>query len=130
MRTVVVGAGTSDGGRTVRALRAGCLAIAVLAACAACTAAHHTISGTVSGADGWPRADCAIVVGVITGGPVPEIALLSGSDGSYAWTLPAGEYTVTAHCPSGASGKITVDATEGNVDLADIVVEGDGTARK
>ncbi|WP_166790399.1 carboxypeptidase regulatory-like domain-containing protein [Cryobacterium tagatosivorans] len=120
---------TIGGGRTVRALRAGCLAIAVLVACAGCTAAQYTISGTVSGADGRPRADCAIVVGVITGGPVPEIALLSGSDGSYAWTLPAGEYTVTAHCPSGGSGKITVDATERNVDSADIVVEGDGTAR-
>jgi len=105
------------------------LAVAVLGAGTACAAARHTISGTVRGTDDRPREGCAIVVGVISGGPVPEIALLSGQDGTYAWTLPAGEYTLTAHCPSGASGEITVDATRANVDAADIVVEGDGLAR-
>ena len=105
------------------------LAVAVLGAGTACTAAQHTISGTVRGTDDRPREGCAIVVGVISGGPVPEIALLSGQDGTYAWTLPAGEYTLTAHCPSGASGEMTVDATLANVDAADIVVEGDGLAR-
>src|SRR5262245_47901330 len=51
--------------------------------------------GTVTDADGNPLAEVGIAVteGTVA---VPEILKLSGEDGKYTWSLPAGTFTLQA----------------------------------
>jgi hypothetical protein len=53
------------------------------------------VIGTVTDMDGNPLAEVGIAV---TEGTVstPEILMLSGEDGKYTWSLPAGTFTLTA----------------------------------
>jgi hypothetical protein len=53
------------------------------------------VIGTVTDMDGNPLAEVGI--GVTEGtAPTPEILILSGEDGKYTWSLPAGTFTLTA----------------------------------
>ena len=74
------------------------------------------IHGIVTDADGSPvpGARVALEAGPV---PLPDIALLTGEDGTFSLDVPrAGEYAVTAHGERG-SGRCTV------------LVPGEGSAR-
>lgn len=71
-----------------------------------------SISGRVTDSGDEPVADALIVVTSKTVG-VPEIAVLTGKDGTFTWpTLPAGAYTIHAQTTDGAmSAKKQVEVT-------------------
>lgn len=51
--------------------------------------------------------------------PMPEIALVTGPDGTFRVNLPFGTFTLRAHGPDGAVGEAVV--SDGHVDM-DIVI--------
>ncbi len=53
------------------------------------------VIGTVTDMDGNPLAEAGIAVDKGTA-PFPEMLMLSGEDGKYVWSLPAGTFTLTA----------------------------------
>ena len=53
------------------------------------------VVGTVTDMDGNPVAEVGIAVTKGTAA-TPEILMLSGEDGKYTWSLPAGTFTLTA----------------------------------
>lgn len=48
--------------------------------------------------------------------PVPELAVISGPDGRYEWTLPAGRYEFTAVKGDRTSAPVQVTAAPGTTD--------------
>jgi len=64
--------------------------------------------GRVVDARGAPVRGAQIVI-VASTVPIPEIALLSDSEGQFYLSLPPGSFTLRAHGPGGATGEATVD---------------------
>lgn len=64
--------------------------------------------GRVLDASGAPVPGARIVI-VASTVPLPEIALLSDTEGRFALRLPTGHFTLRAHGPDGAVGEAEVD---------------------
>lgn len=101
----------------IRARRSLLAAFAVvwLMALAGCNAQPEFghINGTVTEKLGSPAAKCAITVATISGGPVPELAAVTGSDGTFRWPVPPGTFEVSATCDTfQARATIAVRANE------------------
>ena len=82
------------------------------------------IMGTVTDGDGRPLAD--VSVGILDAPvPVPDIAALTGPDGSFALGAPApGRYTVVATGPGGERSQASVDIGTGEAAVdVEIVID-------
>jgi hypothetical protein len=71
-------------------------------------------------ADGVPVARARITI-VAASVPMPEIALLSGSEGDFELALPQGRFRLRAHGPRGEVGEAEVGVEDG-VAVADLVI--------
>jgi hypothetical protein len=72
------------------------------------SAATGVITGTVTDRHGIPMADVAVSLRVAPA-PVPDIAALTGPDGSFSLAAPsAGHYTVVATDARGESAEASV----------------------
>lgn len=75
--------------------------------------APGVITGTVTDAEGSPLADIAVSLREAPV-PVPDIAALTGQDGSFALAAPStGRYTVVATGPAGDSAEASVELAAG-----------------
>lgn len=74
-------------------------------------------AGTVVDAAGRPVAGAMIAVRSLDtpSRPVPEIAVLSGGDGRYAWPLPPGRYELAALVGGRAGPAVAVTVPDGAV---------------
>jgi hypothetical protein len=82
--------------RRVATVSAVLFAVGLLSGCA--QSASSEIGGVVVDADGAPQSRCSVVVEAVDAPPYPEVAQVTGKDGEFSWTLPAGTYDVVAHC--------------------------------
>jgi len=98
------------------------VALAVLAGLFGCAAGPVDVTGRVLGDDGEPRAGCPVIAQALSGGPIPEVAQVSGSDGRYSWSFPGGRYEITAYCDTDETGSVTVGASTPEGGSTDIVV--------
>ncbi|WP_203896741.1 carboxypeptidase-like regulatory domain-containing protein [Virgisporangium aliadipatigenens] len=77
-------------------------------------AGRGSVSGRVLGADGAPVAGALVQPsGVGDAPPVPELAVTTGVDGTYRWSLAPGTYQFTVTPAGGApteAGPVTVTA--------------------
>ncbi|UOE43204.1 hypothetical protein [Agromyces larvae] len=85
------------------------LAVAAALTLSGCSTAHTDIDGLVIGKDDDPRSRCAISPAVISGGPIPELAPVSGPDGTFGFELPPGSYEFTARCADDEIGSAIVE---------------------
>ena len=76
--------------------------------------------GRVIDADGVPVARARITI-VAASVPMPELALLTGSDGYFEVALPQGRFRLRAHGPRGEVGEAEVGVEDG-VAVADLVI--------
>jgi hypothetical protein len=68
--------------------------------------------GRVVDADGVPVARARITI-VAASVPMPEIALLTGSEGDFELALPQGRFRLRAHGPRGEVGEAEVGVEDG-----------------
>jgi hypothetical protein len=80
------------------------------------------VVGTVTDADGNPLAEVGIAVDKGTA-PFPEMLMLSGDDGKYVWSLPAGTFTLTARKDGYKELSQEVVVKEGNTSQLDFKLE-------
>jgi hypothetical protein len=71
-------------------------------------------------ADGVPVARARITI-VAASVPMPEIALLTGSDGYFEVALPQGRFRLRAHGPRGEVGEAEIGVEDG-VAVADLMI--------
>lgn len=76
--------------------------------------------GRVVDADGVPVARARVTI-VAASVPMPEIALLTGSNGDFELALPEGRFRLRAHGPRGEIGEAEV-GVEGGAALGDLVI--------
>lgn len=84
------------------------------------------LRGVVRGADGRPLAGASIA---LASAPVaiPDIAQLTGADGSFALGAPVpGTYVVGVTAPDGETRKIEVTVGEGDPDPVEVSLSGGG----
>lgn len=55
------------------------------------------VSGTVTDAAGEPVAEVSILRESLTGAEVTDIAMVTGPEGTFEWTMPPGEYEVMVY---------------------------------
>jgi predicted RNA methylase len=80
------------------------------------------ITGTVTDGRGRPLAEVSVSLEDAPV-PVPDIAALTGGDGSFALGAPsAGGYTVVATGPDGESARISVEVGAAGEAAADVTI--------
>jgi hypothetical protein len=52
---------------------------------------------------------------------MPEIALVSDTDGSFSMRLPSGQFTLRAHGPGGASGEVEVEGAPNSREIVIVI---------
>jgi len=80
------------------------------------------VVGTITDMDGNPLAEVGIAVTEGTA-PTPEILMLSGEDGKYTWTLPAGTFILMARKDGYKELSQEVVVVEGETTQLDFVLE-------
>jgi carboxypeptidase family protein len=84
------------------------------------------VRGVVKGADGMPLAGVSVA---LAGAPVatPDIAQLTGADGSFALGAPVpGTYVVGVTAPDGETRRVEVTVGEGEPDPVEVSLGGGG----
>ena len=84
-----------------------------------------TVTGTVRDAHDQPVAGALVVPSALgpSAPPVPEIAVRSAQDGSYAWQLLPGRYTFVARTGEQHSAGVTVTVVVGGRVSADLTLQ-------